>query len=146
MQNYSVNYEKKYEAWNEVFQPFKMYPNTPWEQDVRLESSGRFFKEDFNGSKIGRKRGGLELFEKFTIVIQTYKRHRVLVKCLKRLNGMKFLHKVLIVWNELKPPPESFQWPNISAPIVVSRFGTLKPYYVLMFLIIVFPGYLPSEK
>ena len=111
-----------------MFQPFKMYPKTPWEQEVGMQSSGRLFQEDFNPSQIGHQgSSGLEMWEKFTIVIQTYKRHEMVVECLKWLNGTKFLHKVLVIWNELNPPPESLKWPNISVPIVVRDLHYFQP-------------------
>ena len=58
----------------------------------------------------------------FTIVMLTYKREQALMASLKRLKGLKFLHKVLVLWNDPDPPRPDLVWPDIGVTLEVSTF------------------------
>ena len=49
----------------------------------------------------------------------TYDREVILMEALNRLSGLKYLHKVVIVWNNPKPPSPDLEWPDIGASIEV---------------------------
>ena len=47
-----------------------------------------------------------------------------MIESLARLNGLPYLHKVVVVWNSPRLPSEDLKWPEIGVPIHVVK--TLK--------------------
>ena len=50
----------------------------------------------------------------------TYDREAILIEALQRLSGLKYLHKVIVVWNHPVDPPVELEWPDIGVQIEVS--------------------------
>ena len=44
---------------------------------------------------------------------------QVLIESIARLNGLPYLHKVVVVWNSLRPPSADLKWPEIGVPVHV---------------------------
>ena len=133
--NLSVNSLRKYEVWNTLYQPFKLYPYTPWDPSLpkqfsMITKTTRRLKKIAttarpNATKkpgLGLKFDGIKPEEQFTIVILTYKREDMLVKNLKRLHRLPYLNKIVIVWNGPNQPARELEWPNISTPVYVRKF------------------------
>ena len=119
--NLSVNFLRKYETWNTIYQPFKIYPYTPWDESLPKQ----FAKSSPNGgkkSKLGGKFDGIKPEEQFTIVILTYKRENILLRHLRRLHRLPYLNKIVIVWNGPNETTKELDWPDISPPVHVRTF------------------------
>lgn len=71
--------------------------------------------------------------EHFTIVILTYERNQVLLENIGRLANVDHLAKVLVVWNNPRPPPDSMHWPDIGVALEV--FLTF--VWVISFIVVV---------
>lgn len=54
----------------------------------------------------------------FSVVINAFKRDEQLKRVLQKLNGLRFLRYVLVLWSDIKrkPPPSNY-WPTIHVPI-----------------------------
>ena len=76
------------------------------------------------GKEFSENLGGNLPREQFTIVMLTYEREQVLIESLARLDGLPYLHKVVVVWNSPRPPSPDLKWPEIGVPVHVIR--TLK--------------------
>jgi len=61
--------------------------------------------------------------EEFTIVMLTYDREAILMEALQRLSGMKYLNKVVVVWNHPVDPASDLEWPDIGVELQVIRAG-----------------------
>ena len=57
--------------------------------------------------------------EYFTIVMLTYQRNDVVLEALKRLHGLRYLAKVIIIWNNEEDPIGSMEWPDIGVRVEV---------------------------
>ena len=124
-----------WEFWNSPPGPHFMYPVTPFKpvpisgtQYVSLNKdqltglpshvlaaggiTGPYF-EDFLLGNIPE--------EQFTVLILTYERNQVLLDTVGRLANMDHLAKVLVVWNNPTPPPDSMKWPDIGVAVEVRR-------------------------
>uniref|UniRef100_A0A914CZ64 Glycosyl transferase 64 domain-containing protein n=1 Tax=Acrobeloides nanus TaxID=290746 RepID=A0A914CZ64_9BILA len=64
--------------------------------------------------------GGNMPAEKYTIIVNAFKRDEQLHFSLKRLKNLKFLDLVIVVWCDIQrePPPEEW-WPKLEAPLIV---------------------------
>lgn len=49
---------------------------------------------------------------------------QVLIESLARLNGLPYLHKVIVVWNSPRPPSAELKWPEIGVKIHVTQILT----------------------
>ena len=56
----------------------------------------------------------------FVVVILTYDRAELLQQQLAQFNGLPYLNKVVIIWNNPSYPAPNLQWPQIHVPIMVS--------------------------
>lgn len=54
-----------------------------------------------------------------TVVILTYDRAELLQQQLAQFNGLPYLNKVVIVWNNPSYPAPTLQWPKLHVPIQV---------------------------
>lgn len=121
---------QQYEIWNDLIDPFTLYPYTPF--DPILSSEAKFLGSGFGFRPIGQGAGGSgkefsEALggnvprEQFTVVMLTYEREAVLIDSLQRLRGLPFLNKVVVVWNSPRPPASDLHWPEIGVPIHVIK-------------------------
>lgn len=55
-----------------------------------------------------------------SVVILTYEREAVLINAVTRLKGLPHLNKVIVVWNNVRPPSEDLRWPDIGVEVHVS--------------------------
>ena len=129
-----------YRYWNSPPGATPMFPHTPWDggaftgneyskmtnDELRtlpphiLQDSGitgPFFENYLLGDKP---------LEYFTVVMLTYKREEIVLEAVTRFNNIKFLAKVIVVWNDLEKNPYELNWPDISVPLEVS--DTVKLY------------------
>ncbi|PSN36588.1 Exostosin-3 [Blattella germanica] len=128
--NYTVFLTQGHEMWNEWGDPFRLYPQLPF--DLLLPSDAKFIGSGVGFRPIGRGGGGAgkefseslggnNPREQFTIVMLTYEREQVLINSLSRLYGLPYLNKVVVVWNSPKPPLEDLRWPDIGVPVHVVK-------------------------
>ncbi|GLG98438.1 Exostosin-3 [Gryllus bimaculatus] len=128
--NYTYFLSQGYEVWNDWGDPFRLYPQLPF--DLILPSDAKFLGSGVGFRPIGRGAGGAgkefceslggnNPREQFTIVMLTYEREQVLINSLSRLYGLPYLHKVVVVWNSPKPPLEDLRWPDIGVPVHVVK-------------------------
>lgn len=61
----------------------------------------------------------------FVVVVLTYDRPDLLQLQLAQFNGLPYLNKVLVVWNNPNLPDSSLKWPKIHVPIEVT--GSVTP-------------------
>ena len=59
------------------------------------------------------------------VVILTYEREAVLINAVTRLKGLPHLNKVIVVWNNVRPPSEDLRWPEIGVEVHVSCTAAL---------------------
>ena len=119
--------------WNDPPGPFFSYPTTPFtpgpisgsqysELDERSVSllpihildgggvTGPVFEDLLLGNTPE---------EQFTVVMLTYQRNHVLVEAIGRMKKVRFLNKVVVVWNNEEDPPRDLRWPDIGVPVEV---------------------------
>ena len=130
VQNFSYY---SHSVWNTPPGPYHMYPNTPWSSSPVSGSEFASMSSDqlkvlpphivlatgITGPYFENYLLGNSPEEHFTVVMLTYKRNDVLIESLERLNGLSFLAKVVVVWNNPEDIPMNMEWPKISAPIEV---------------------------
>ncbi|CDI98613.1 exostosin 3 [Echinococcus multilocularis] len=75
------------------------------------------------GKEFAADLGGMFPYEQFTIVVLTYDREAVLSVMLEGLMNLAYLHSVVVIWNNPKPPSENLIWPRLHVPIYVIRGG-----------------------
>jgi hypothetical protein len=128
--NYTVFLTQGHEMWNDWGDPFRLYPQLPF--DILLPSDAKFVGSGIGFRPIGRGAGGAgkefseslggnNPREQFTIVMLTYEREQVLINSLSRLYGLPYLNKVVVIWNSPKPPLEDLRWPDIGVPVHVVK-------------------------
>ena len=126
---FSVIGYDQYRVWNKFPGGIRVYPSVPWisPTPTRLQFNGAI-KDHFmpigdgrggDGVAFARSLGGDYPVELFTVLMLTYDREVILMEALNRLSGLKYLHKVVIVWNNPKPPSPDLEWPDIGASIEV---------------------------
>lgn len=123
-----------YEQWNSYPGAHYLLQFIP--KNVGMPPSVQFF-EDVNeympigageggdGSKFKNALGGDYAIEHFTIVILTYDRELILVESLQRLSGLKYLNKVIVIWNNPIMPSSELEWPDIGVPLHVCILAIL---------------------
>lgn len=72
-----------------------------------------------DGVAFSRSLGGDYPVEEFTIVMLTYDREAILIEALKRLSGMKYLNKIVVVWNHPVDPAADLEWPDVGVDFEV---------------------------
>ncbi|XP_073971807.1 exostosin like glycosyltransferase 3 [Rhodnius prolixus] len=128
--NYSIFLTQGYEMWNTWGDPFRLYPQLPFDpvlpSDAKFLGSGMGFRPIGGGAGGAGKEfcdslGGNVPREQFTIVMLTYEREQVLMNSLSRLHGLPYLNKVVVVWNSPRPPLQDLRWPDIGVPVHVVK-------------------------
>ncbi|XP_054724927.1 LOW QUALITY PROTEIN: exostosin-3-like [Uloborus diversus] len=128
--NLTYTNSQKYFVWNDLADPFTLYPYTPF--DPILPSDSKFIGSSFGFRPIGQGAGGAgkefsealggnSPREQFTMVMLTYEREAVLMDSLQRLRGLPYLNKVVVVWNSERLPSADLRWPEIGVPIHVIK-------------------------
>ena len=121
--------------WNSPPGPNFMYPVTPFKPTpVSGSQYATLSKEQLSGLPSHVVAGGgitgpfFEDFllgnvpeEQFTVVILTYERNQVLLDAIGRLSNMDHLAKVVVIWNNPDPPPDTMKWPDIGVAVEVSH-------------------------
>ncbi|KAF4528806.1 hypothetical protein B566_EDAN017309 [Ephemera danica] len=130
--NHSLILTQGYELWNDWGDPFRLYPQLPFDpalpSDAKFIGSGLGFRPIGHGAggsgrEFSEALGGNLPREQFTIVLLTYEREQVLLASIGRLLGLPYLNKVVVVWNSPKPPVEDLRWPDIGVPVHVIKAG-----------------------
>ena len=129
-QNWTSSTVDWYKLWNEYPGGHYLLPFLPTGEN--LPSSVQF-SEDTNeympigngeggdGASFVNSIGGDHTIEHFTIVILTYDRELILTESLQRLAGLKYLNRIIVVWNNPVMPSKELDWPDIGIPIHVRR-------------------------
>ena len=127
-QNFTATTVYARERWNRYPGGLLLYPSSPFLPV--LPSSAAFLNSSYNMQPLGNGAGGAGVefqkalggdypFEQFTVVMLTYEREMVLIEALGRFTGLKYLNKVIVVWNSPGNPSPDLKWPNIGVPIKV---------------------------
>ncbi|KAM7535456.1 hypothetical protein Aperf_G00000096652 [Anoplocephala perfoliata] len=115
--------------------PFWTHTNTPWSspflptefQFVNVMNTNNFRPINHTIGTAGREFaadiGGMYPYEQFTIAVLTYDRDPILTLMLEGLMNLAYLHSVIVIWNNPKPPSENILWPQLHVPIHVVRSG-----------------------
>lgn len=128
--NYSLFMTQGYEMWNKWGDPFRLYPQLPFDpvlpSDAKFIGSGMGFRPIGAGAGGAGKEfceslGGNSPREQFTIVMLTYEREQVLMNSLSRLHGLPYLNKIIVVWNSPRPPLQDLRWPDVGVPVHVVK-------------------------
>ncbi|XP_013787802.1 exostosin-3-like [Limulus polyphemus] len=128
--NYSIPLTQQVYLWNNLVNPFFLYPHTPFDpvlpSEAKFTGSGYGFRpirqgEGGAGKEFSEALGGNVPREQFTVVMLTYERETVMIDSLQRLKGLPYLNKVIVVWNSPKPPIPELRWPEIGVPIHVIK-------------------------
>lgn len=128
--NFSIFLSQGYEMWNVWGDPFRQYPQLPFDpvlpSDAKFIGSGMGFRPigvgaGGSGKEFSESLGGNTPREQFTIVILTYEREQVLMNSLNSLHGLPYLNKVVVVWNSPRPPLQDLRWPEIGVPVHVVK-------------------------
>lgn len=133
--NFSYIGQSLYEVWNSFPGAINMYPVDPWRQpppsEIQFLEEGKYNfmpigdGKGGDGSAFSRSLGGDYAVEQFTVLMLTYDREVILMEALQRLSGMKYLNKVIVVWNHPVNPSKNLQWPDIGVKIEVCIFVIL---------------------
>lgn len=127
--NFSYIGQNLDKAWNSYPGAISMYPVETWR--IPPPSEIQFLEEGKNnfmpigdgiggdGAAFSRSLGGDFAVEQFTVLMLTYDRQVILMEALQRLSGMKYLNKVIVVWNHPVNPAKDLQWPDIDVKIEV---------------------------
>ncbi|XP_049801082.1 exostosin-3-like isoform X1 [Schistocerca nitens] len=128
--NFTVLLTQGHEMWNDWGDPFRLYPQLPFDtvlpSDAKFFGSGADFRPIGNGiggvgKEFSANLGGNVPREQFTVLMLTYEKEQVLLDSVSRLYGLPYLHKVVVVWNSPKPPLEDMRWPDIGVPVHVVK-------------------------
>lgn len=131
--NFTYSGKNQHRVWNTYPGAVDMYPVVPWVEAV--PSQVQFLEEGKDaympigdgkggdGVAFSRSLGGDYPVEQFTVLMLTYDREVILMEALQRLSGMKYLNKVIVVWNHPDNPGEDLSWPDIGVKIEVIRTG-----------------------
>ncbi|KAF6028938.1 EXTL3 [Bugula neritina] len=107
-----------------------IFPYTPWDPglptDAKYHGSPYGFRPinggaGGSGTEFSASLGGNYPHEQFTIVILTYDRSELLQQQLAQFNGLPYLNKVVVIWNNPQYPPSTLKWPHIHVPIQVIK-------------------------
>ncbi|XP_076454154.1 exostosin-like 3 isoform X2 [Babylonia areolata] len=118
----NFTYSLELRAFNTPGSLLTLLPSTPFDQLLPTDPVCRGQKVGSEKATVFNKDLGMNMYEEqFTVVILTYKREKALMQSLTRLNGMPFLNKVVVVWNDPAPPSPSLSWPTIGVPVEVVK-------------------------
>ena len=129
LRNLSYTGLNRHKLWNNYPGALNMIPVDPF--ILTLPSEFQFTEEGKDiyspigdgkggdGIAFARSLGGDHPVEQFTVLMLTYDREVILMEALQRLSGMKYLHKVVVVWNNPKDPSPDLSWPDIDVKIEV---------------------------
>lgn len=134
VQNWTVYVE---DIWNRPPGPFHTYPLTPYKPvplsgtqyegvpslDLKLLPPHIVEAGGTTGIEFENYLLGNTPVEHFTIVMLTYQRNDVLLEALKRLQGLRYLAKVVVIWNNEEDPSDIIQWPDIGVRVEVVSVG-----------------------
>ena len=139
--NFSFLGRFSYRSWNSYPGGLSFFPVTPWSNPppslYQFSKEGREFflpiadGRGGDGVSFSRSLGGDMPFEMFTVVMLTYDRYSILMEALQRLSGMKYLHKVVVVWNHPLDPTNDIVWPDIGVRVEVSKFACVNKIQIL---------------
>ena len=115
--------------WNRFPGAHYMYPSRPNIQSLPnlsqflYEEKGRYSPiangQGGDGVPFQKSLGGDHPVEQFTVIILTYDRSKILMDTLQRLAGMKYMHKIIVVWNHPVDPMKKLVWPDVGVPVEV---------------------------
>ncbi|ESO00244.1 hypothetical protein HELRODRAFT_83262 [Helobdella robusta] len=118
-------------SYEKLINDFHLYPNVPFKSHLSMDaqySAGSAYGYRPIGNGLGgsgdefkESLGGNFPKEQFTIVILTYERETVLLAAVAKFKNLPYLNKVIIVWNNNKPPSRDLKWPDIGVKIEVMR-------------------------
>lgn len=128
-QNWTASNVNVYDHWNTMpgaHYLFKMKP-----KNDAMPPSVQFFEDLHNFMPIGNgvggdgavfknALGGDMATEHFTVVILTYDRELILIESLQRLANLRYLNRVIVIWNNEIMPSKELEWPDIGVPLHVS--------------------------
>ena len=131
--NFSYIGKNQYSSWNRYPGALRLYPVTPWNDPapstIQFLDEGKDFYMPIgdgtggDGVAFSRSLGGDHPVEQFTILMLTYDREAILMEALQRLSGLKYLNKVIVVWNHPIDPAVDLEWPDIGVEIEVKPFS-----------------------
>ncbi|CAG7719164.1 unnamed protein product [Allacma fusca] len=133
--NFSSVTLERYKFWNSYQLPFNSLPYNAWSPALPSEEKFiNFSSPSLPSTEVAfsRSLGGNYPYEQFTIVVLTYKRENILLEFLTKLNGTKFLHKVIVVWNSPHFPTPDLKWPDIGVEIhvIIMRKNSLNNRFI----------------
>ena len=119
--------------WNNPPGPFYTYPHTPWSpspisgskyatmSNIELHNLPPHIVQGggITGPYFGNYLLGDQPMEYFTVVMLTYKREDVVLESVLRLDGVSYLAKIIVVWNDIENSPFDIKWPKLSVPLEV---------------------------
>ena len=129
--NWSYTGSNLHKIWNEFPGALYMLPVMPTSQSHPASVQFVLRRSDFmpigngeggDGEVFSKALGGDFPLEHFTVVMLTYDREIILVESIQRLAGLKYLDKVVVVWNNPASPSDELKWPEIGVPLHVSNF------------------------
>jgi len=122
----------QYEHWNSFPGAHYLFQSRP--RNNALPPSVQFFEDVHDYMPIGEGKGGDgnafknalggdQAVEHFTVVILTYDRELILIESLQRLASLRYLNRVIVIWNNKIMPSEELDWPDIGVPLHVIKGG-----------------------
>uniref|UniRef100_A0A915EBC3 Uncharacterized protein n=1 Tax=Ditylenchus dipsaci TaxID=166011 RepID=A0A915EBC3_9BILA len=112
--------EDTYFLWNKnpsYLDASSTVPFSPTPALTNVELSPSFINLERHPN-FGETLSGNHPHEFFTIVMLCYKRDDQVQYTLKQMDGLPFLHSIIVVWNDVSRQPPS-EWPHIHVPIHV---------------------------
>ena len=118
----------QYEHWNSYPGAHYLFQLRP--RNDALPPSVQFFEDVHDYMPIGNGKGGDghafknalggdQAVEHFTIVVLTYDRELILIESLLRLANLRYLNRVIVIWNNKLMPSSELEWPDIGVPLHV---------------------------
>uniref|UniRef100_A0A8C4QVL1 Exostosin-like glycosyltransferase 3 n=1 Tax=Eptatretus burgeri TaxID=7764 RepID=A0A8C4QVL1_EPTBU len=135
--NYTIALVEAELLWNVPPGPFLLFPFSPRDpilpSEAQFLGSGAGFRPIAGGSggtgkEFQEALGGNVPREQFTVVMLTFERDEVLLDSVRRLAGLPYLNRVVIIWNSPRPPPEDLAWPDIGVPVTVGTDNLHCPF------------------
>ena len=126
--NWTETNVELYEHWNSYPGAHYLFQSRP--RNDALPPSVQFFEDAHDYMPIGNGRGGDgeafknalggdQAVEHFTVVVLTYDRELILIESLQRLANLRYLNRVIVIWNNKVMPSSELEWPDIGVPLHV---------------------------
>ena len=126
--NWTVTNVEQYEHWNSYPGAHYLFQSRP--RNDALPPSVQFYEDAHDYMPIGNGRGGDgeafknalggdQAVEHFTVVVLTYDRELILIESLQRLANLRYLNRVIVIWNNKVMPSSELEWPDIGVPLHV---------------------------